>query len=79
MIRAFIKQSILEVVQKELFPNKSHIHPYDRLGADYQLNELELNWLLNTVEQSYHVQIPDNSITLNHRLSDVVTVVKKAL
>jgi len=79
MIRAFIKQSILEVLQKELLVNSPRIKPYDRLGADCHLNELELNWLLNEVEQSYHVQIPDNTITLQHRLSDVVTVVKKAL
>jgi acyl carrier protein len=79
MIRAFIKESILEVLQKELLVNHPRIKPYDRLGEDCHLNELELNWLLNEVEQSYHVQIPDNTITLNHRLSDVVTVVKKAL
>ncbi|MFN8415305.1 MAG: hypothetical protein U0U66_03135 [Cytophagaceae bacterium] len=79
MIRAFIKQSIIEVLQKEILVKTTRIRPNDRLGADCHLNELELNWLLNEVEQSYHVQIPDNSITLQHRLSDVVTVVKKAL
>jgi len=78
MTRAEIEQKLIELVQKEKDIPQEKLTP-ETLLADAGLDSLDALNVLFTIEEDFHISIPDDKARGIKTFGDMVTVVQELL
>ena len=75
MYRASIKQILVTILSRELLLRLTEIHTVDFIDRDLRLTSEEFNRFLYFVEMEFNINISEDDISINSRLSDLVNCV----
>lgn len=72
MYRASIKQILVTILSRELLLRFTEIHTVAFFDKDLKLTSEEFNRFLYFVEMNFNINLSEEDITINDRLSDLV-------
>jgi len=75
MYRASIKQILVTILSRELLLRLTEIHTVDFFDKNLRLTSEEFNRFLYFVEMEFNINISEDDISINSRLSDLVNCV----
>jgi len=75
MYRASIKQILVTILSRELLLRLTEIHTVDFFSKDLRLTSEEFNRFLYFVEMHFNINISEEEISINSRLSDLVNCI----
>ena len=75
MYRASIKQILVTILSRELLLRLTEIHTVDFFDKNLRLTSEEFNRFLYFVEMHFNINISEEEISINSRLSDLVNCI----